>query len=129
MPTTIIMDGGGNDVISKRSNCEAMDDACKQQIDEAVNIGADLLEQMHKDGVAHVIWMGFFYIGGLEKAVDYGSEAVIEACEAAKIHCEVADLRDLQIPRGWDGVHPTEEGYKMLAQRIWDVKLDNDIPI
>jgi len=106
-----------------------MDDACKQQINEAVNIGADLLAKMHTDGVAHVIWMGFFYIGGLEEAVDYGFEAVKTACEAAEIHCEVADLRDLEIPRGFDGVHPTEEGYKMLAQRIWDVKLDNKIPV
>ena len=106
-----------------------MNDACKQQIDEAVNIGEDLLAKMHEDGVAHVIWMGFFYIGGLEKAVDYGFEAVKTACEGAKIHCEVADLRDLQIPRGWDGLHPDDAGYKMLAQRIWDVKLDNEIPM
>lgn len=123
------MDGGGNDVISKRYDCEAFNDACKRQIDEAVLIGEDLLEHMHKDGVCHVIWMGFFYIGGLEKAVDYGSQLIQNACQNARIDCHVADLRHLNIPRGWDGVHPTSEGYQLLADCIWSVKLAHNIPI
>jgi hypothetical protein len=80
-------------------------------------------------GVAHVIWMGFFYLPGLNKAVDYGTQELTKVCKAAKVDCHFADPRDLDIPRGWDGVHPTDEGYKMLAERIWEVKTDNNIPI
>jgi hypothetical protein len=50
MPTTVIMDGGGNDVISVRSDCEAFNDNCLRQVDEAVSIGKGLLEQLHKEG-------------------------------------------------------------------------------
>ncbi len=121
MPTTILMDGGGNDVISKRGDCEALDDACRVQITEAVDIGATLLADMHADGVSHVVWMGFFYIYGLEKAVDFGSHLIAEACRHATIDCHVADLRDLHIPRGWDGIHPTDDGYQLLADRIWNI--------
>lgn len=32
MPTTILMDGAGNDVISKRGDCDTLGDACKVQI-------------------------------------------------------------------------------------------------
>ncbi len=129
IPTTIIMDGGGNDVFSKRSDCEAFNDACKTQIDEAVALGANLLADMHKDGVKHVLWMGFFYISGLAAAVDYGAEKVAEVCASAAVDCHVADLRDLNIPRGWDGIHPDDTGYKMLADRIWEVKVANNIPV
>ncbi len=50
VPTTVIVDGGGNDVISVRSDCEAFNGNCARQIDEAVSIAADLLEQMHSEG-------------------------------------------------------------------------------
>lgn len=130
VPTTILMDGGGNDVISKRQDCEAFNDHCRAQITEAVHIGADLLAQMHTDGVAHVIWMGFFYIPGLEQAVNFGTDVIRKICHEAKIDCHVADLRDLEIPRGWDGIHPTSpEGYQLLADRIWEVKLAHDLPL
>lgn len=33
------------------------------------------------------------------------------------------------IIQGDDGIHPIQEGYELLATRIWEVKLDNDIPI
>lgn len=129
MPTTIIMDGGGNDVMSKRQDCEVWNDACQVQITEAVDIGARLLEEMHQDGVQHVVWMGFFYIDGLEKAVDYGTDLIAAACHDATIDCHVADLRDLTIPRGWDGIHPTTEGYKLLADRLWNTTRAHGIPL
>lgn len=32
------------------------------------------------------------------------------------------------INTGWDKVHPTWEGYRMLADRIWMVKNANNVP-
>lgn len=48
-------------------------------------------------GVAHVIWMGFFYLPGLNKAVDYGTQELTKVCKAAKVDCHFADPRDLDV--------------------------------
>lgn len=50
----VIMDGGGNDVISVRSDCEAFNGNCVRQIDEAVAIGKDLLKTLHDAGTPFV---------------------------------------------------------------------------
>ena len=54
-----------------------------------------------------VIYMGFFYILDLNEAADYGTARLLKVCSEAEIDCHVADPRDLQIPRGDDGIHPT----------------------
>lgn len=48
---------GGNDVISVRSDCEGFNANCLRQIDEAVSIGAGLLQQLHDEGACGV-WSG-----------------------------------------------------------------------
>ena len=53
---------------------------------------------------------GFFYILDLNQAADYGSARLLQVCKDAEIDCHVADPRDLPIPRGDDGIHPTPEG-------------------
>lgn len=113
--------------------------------------------------------MGFFYLPGLNSAVDYGTEQLMKICavrgfvscllilrvvrstllaflieyshtttdgsslanltrtnpsilfptpidperppgQDAAIDCHFADCREIDMPRGWDGVHPTDEG-------------------
>jgi hypothetical protein len=129
VPITVIMDGGGNDVMSVKEDCLAFNDKCRQQIDEALDIAGDLLQKMDDDGIAHVIYMGPFYLLNLNQAVDYGAKKLEKICKKAKIDCHVADTRDLNPPKGDDGIHPTPEGYEMLAKRIWEVKLKHDIPM
>jgi hypothetical protein len=73
VPMTVIMDGGGNDVLSVLDDCLAFNNRCRQKIDKALDIAENLLKQMDKDGVAHVIYMGPFYLPGLKKAVNYGT--------------------------------------------------------
>lgn len=62
-PTTVIMNGGGNDVNSVRGDCEVFNGNCLRQINDAAAIGAKLLQQMHDDGG---------WVGGCE--ADRGSE-------------------------------------------------------
>ncbi|EKU22416.1 lipolytic protein g-d-s-l family [Nannochloropsis gaditana CCMP526] len=128
-PITIVMDGGGNDVISVKDDCLSFNDRCQQQIKEATDILADLLERMHEDKVQHVLLMGPYYLENLNKAVDEGFKLLSNVCKNATIDCHIADTRDLDPPLGDDGIHPIQEGYELLATRIWEIKLDNDIPI
>jgi lysophospholipase L1-like esterase len=59
-------------------------------------------------------------------------------CETAPLDCHFIDPRynattgtGLQTPQmlGSDGIHPNEQGYKILAEMIWDVKTEMNIPL
>jgi lysophospholipase L1-like esterase len=65
----------------------------------------------------------------LGQAVEYGAERAKATCEASKAHCVFVDVREAQIPTtNWDHIHPTWDGYRALADKIWEVKNANNIP-
>lgn len=45
----------------------------------------------------------------------YHQHILPEHTQAAKVDCHFADLRDIDVPRGWDGVHPTDEGQSVIG--------------
>ena len=106
VPTTIVLNGGGNDVISVRDDCWAFNDKCRLQIDSAMEIAERLILRMHDDGVQHIIYLGFYYAFNMTQAADYGTESLKRVCGAAAVDCHVADVRNLNIVVGWDGMHP-----------------------
>lgn len=137
--TTLIMDGGGNDAKSHEDDCRQFNDACKAMIHEAATLARGVLQAAHEDGIRHIIYLGFYYLPGLERVVDYADGIIHEACEnATAVECHFVDPRwnattrtGLQTPEllGSDKVHPTELGYKILASMIWDTKLRWNIPM
>lgn len=128
--TTVIMDGGGNDVFSRRQECLGLSENCKQNIRISLDIVGNMLEKMETNQVDHVIYLGFYYAKGLNKAIDFGMQELSTICnENGVIPCFLVDPRNFSIPLGWDGVHPTSEGYRRLATAIWDISLANDIII
>lgn len=128
--STIIMDGGGNDVFSNLYECQQFSDKCKEVINNVANIAKSLITEMGNNNVSDVIYLGFFYVKGLNKAIDYGTQKLKHICEnITTTNCYFSDPRNITIPVGWDGVHPTREGYELLSNRIWDTILDNDVVI
>lgn len=130
--TTIVLDGGGNDVNSVRQDCvggpgESLTQACADTLDAVAALVHGLVRQMREDGTKHVLYMGFFYLKGFEAAVDYGNERVLDFCQPSN-HCFFVDLRNVTVSVGWDGMHPTPESYHDIAQAIWDTKLRYDVP-
>ena len=125
--TTIIMDGGGNDVFSIKSDCTMVNDNCKTTLDLITLILKDLFAQMRSDGVEYIIYTGVYEITGLEQAIDYGCTKIGDVCKISE-KCYFVDMRNETINTGWDGVHPTNEGFVKIANRIWETKLDYNIP-
>jgi hypothetical protein len=135
--TTLILDGGGNDVISHRQDCEAFNSQCTDMIDRCVIIAENLFQECHHDNVTNIIWLGPYYVSGVEQAVDYATSRLGERCRASG-RCYFVDSRydpttgmGLKTPEmlGGDGIHPTQEGYVQLARMIWNVTISNNITL
>ena len=94
---TIIMDGGGNEVLIPANffdpdHCiflffiNAYLSSCKAVIDDAYVDAVDLVNQMGRDGVKNIIWQGYYHVKSglfastsLNPAVDYGKTTLSQA--------------------------------------------------
>lgn len=127
--TNIIMDGGGNDVLSNQNECREFTNKCKNKIDEITEKLEFLFEKMNNDGVKNLIYLGFYYIKNLNKAIDYGSTQIIEICSRSQLNCYFCDARNLSFSLSYDGVHPTNDGYQKLAELIINTIKNNSITL
>lgn len=136
--STLIMDGGGNDVISHRRDCESWNDACRETVNRSLGIAKMVLEKAYTDGVEHVLYLGFYHLKGLEEVADYADVQMALICDEAPVECHFVDPRynattgtGLPTPQmlGDDGVHPTPEGYKLLAKMVWDTAAQYNITL
>lgn len=128
IPSTIIVDGGGNDVNGFKYDCEAFNDNCRNSIDRLVVILKDLFETMRKDGVENIIYIGFYYLGRLNNSIDYATDKIQQVCKPTD-HCYHIDLRNITVHTGWDGVHPVTSSYHDIATEIWKRKVHYNIPL
>lgn len=126
---TAIVDGGGNDVLGARGECQnRMSEGCRNIIDNAAAIAKDLFAMMAQDGVTNVVHLTCHYpVGwnaGFDQAVDYGYSAIAQACEESGANCVVVDPRSAMRGRNdlleWDGIHPNRAGAQVMAGLIWD---------
>lgn len=140
---TIVMDGGGNDILIPSIalfdpyNCKTqwyqfgrLSSTCKNFIDDIYVDAVNLLNKMNADGVDNVIYLGYYYtknglflLDSMEEAVDYGDMRLAQACRYSAANCKFVDPRssinDSNII--FDGIHPNTEGSRKLANLIWPV--------
>ena len=140
---TILMDGGGNDILipailGDPYNCKTqwwkwwqfgrLSSKCKGFIDDIYVEAANLLNEMHADGVDDVVYLGYYYtknglllLDSMEEAVDYGDKRLAQACDFSAADCTFVDPRstindsDIII----DGIHPNTNGSRKLADLVW----------
>ncbi|MDX1457091.1 MAG: SGNH/GDSL hydrolase family protein [Marinobacter sp.] len=137
---TVVMDGGGNDILIPAIMFDPYDcktqwyefgqlsSSCKALIDDLYVEGVNLLNDMHADGVDNVIYLGYYYtknglflLDSMEEAVDYGDMALANACNYSAVNCQFVDPRsainDSDIIA--DGIHPNTNGSRKLADLVW----------
>lgn len=142
---TVIMDGGGNDVlIGARDACSAdygaeLSAACYDMMEEVLAESERLMVQMVDDGVKNIVYQGYYYAGDeqLWQVTDVFQDLAIDLVHKLdsrypdvkmvhvdpRPHFEQGDTSYLMI----DGIHPTREASKTLANLVWDAMVDNDI--
>lgn len=138
---TVIMDGGGNDIIvGGQFQCYSFSASCAAIVDEVKQAGLTLLGDMEADGVQNVIWLGNYYTNsvvmtgatGQKKALDSTMEAIEQICDGyTGLECHFVDSREaFQNKPGLiktDGINPTDEGSEILATLIWETMQENNI--
>lgn len=142
---TIVMDGGGNDVLigalTGSQECVPnsrgdLSSACLATIHGARSQGASLLYSMYRDGVADVLWQGYYLLPGslakLNTALDVGMELFQDMCEDSAASCHWVDPRAAFRGRERyyvksDNIHPTDSGSEVLANLVWDKMVEFDI--
>jgi len=139
---TIFMDAGGNDILIPATlfdpyNCKVdwwesgLSSTCKALINDVYVDVVDLLNQMGRDGVDNIIYLGYYrlkngLIGStsLNPAVDYGDAKLALAvanATAAPNYRVFIDPRPYIVSSDiiYDGVHPSDSGSMKLASLIW----------
>jgi lysophospholipase L1-like esterase len=141
---TIIMDGGGNDVLINDRSCLTQappaNTGCVNTIQGVVSRATSLMQEMGRNGVKNVVY--FFYphldpagggllptpAPGVNDTLDYAYPLAQQLCAAAPQggpRCFFIDLRpafeghiaDYINPN--DHVHPTPAGAKVIADLVW----------
>lgn len=139
---TVIMTGGGNDVlIGDASTClqnPPPNETCVERIDDVLDAASNLLQTMADSGVENVVY--FFYphlpdgglVGGAKNEVlDYAAPLVQSLCEDAPLNCVFVDTRPAfeghpEYFQG-DGIHPNGAGSVALANAVWSAMVVNCI--
>lgn len=137
---TLVMDGGGNDILIPAIAFDPYDcktdwyqfgrlsTTCKNYINDIYVDAVDFLNDVHADGVDNVIYLGYYYtknglflLDSMEQAVDYGDTKLAQACSYSAANCTFVDPRrsindsDIII----DGIHPNTGGSQKLANLVW----------
>jgi len=120
--STVIMTGGGNDVMFSAGSCSTPE-ACAEfagKITKALNT---LWTKMADDGVQDVIYIQYADAAGSTPSDSRGaSKAVAEICYTGRISCHSVPTSDI-ISRAdlADGIHPGSAGNTRIAKRVLEL--------
>ena len=133
---TIVMDGGGNDIlipaiILDPYGCRthwwrwSISRSCKNLInDQYVNL-VNLMNKMDNDGVSNVLYLGYYELprgnANLTSALNYGDDKLSQACSNTTANCTFLDPRGMVPAQDVlsDNIHPTANASRTLADLIW----------
>lgn len=136
---TIVMDGGGNDILIPATlfdpyGCRTrwwrrnISSSCVNLIVDQYIQQVNLLNQIAADGVDDVVWLGYYELprgnSNLTKALNLGDDLLGYGCEvSSNASCSFVDPRGT-VPASQvisDNIHPTPAGSVNLANQIWPV--------
>jgi len=133
---TIIMNGGGNDILIPAKlfdpyGCRTrwyrrnISNSCKNLVQNIYVDAVNLLNNMGNDGVENILYIGYYHPKGgdanLSKAVDYGNEWLGYACDNTAANCDltpsVSAITENDILS--DDIHPNASGSAKIANLVW----------
>lgn len=131
---TVIMDGGGNDVLLHPSGALSFSPCygqitaeCMRTIEDVVATYDTLIQRMVADGVQDIVifYYGYLPDSNYDAVMDLGADLGRVPCDAVEA-CHFVDVRDDFRGHetqyiGIDGIHPTPAGAQVVADAIAEV--------
>jgi hypothetical protein len=134
---TVIMTGGGNDILIGNNTClnnpPPANQSCVDTVAKAVAAADAMFTQMQADGVKNVIYYFYPRTAILQSGanVDYAFPIVKAGCDKFRgpLNCYFVDTRPAFDGQNWfsDGIHPTDPGQKAIGGLVWDTMVSNCI--
>lgn len=120
--STVIMTGGGNDVMFTGGSCSTPE-SCAEfsgKITAALNT---LWTKMAEDGVKDVVYVAYSENAGSTPVENRGaSKAVAEICYSGRISCHTVATTDIIAKSDLaDGIHPGTAGNNRIAKRVMEL--------
>lgn len=141
---TVVMTGGGNDIIldffgnllaCQGAKTEAeLSPACITALDN-ITAGVDeLINKMEADGVQDVVYIGYGFVtnnelgGTIERTKRVQGEKCRDDDPTRTIRCHFVDPSQQLIGYiSGDGIHPTVEGYDIVGGMVWQRMQDEGV--
>jgi hypothetical protein len=121
---TVVMTGGGNDIIQNPGVQAACNEGTQECVDLLNRISDTLNElwtEMAADGVQDVVYIRYSKDAGSTSDKVRGMQKPIDVCTSGKIRCHSIDSTEAVMAELQDGIHPTRAANDRLAKVIWDV--------
>ena len=127
---TVVMTGGGNDIIQVpglREDCDAGGDLCGQEVGKILDRLTSLWEEMSMDGVQDVVYVQYSDPEGND--VDFAlpdGDSVKTRCAAvpAPLRCHTLETNVLVMQDIPDGIHPSAAGFERIAKGVYELMVD-----
>lgn len=112
-PRIVIMDGGANDIFS----CSPF--YYQTKLNTIRQTLYELFNDMERENVQHVIYLGSYYVDNYSVLIDYGVQMLGNVFQQALLPINFVDVRNYTIPLKHQDIHPNTQGDYILASRIW----------
>jgi hypothetical protein len=126
---TVVMTGGGNDVIqgssTLQSSCQSGGDECKQKLLSIGQALDKLWTQMATDGVADIVYIRYTDATGTLDPSLQGDKGFPPPtiCTSGKVRCHSVLTSDIvaKADLAADGIHPLQAANEKIAKRIFEL--------
>lgn len=117
---TVVMTGGGNDLLLTGMGGNGCTENCMMTIDKVAARLETLWKEMGEDGVQDLVYIEYSQGGDNGDAVGYGHTKLVPLCAAAApIRCHLLHSDDFIMMMLLDGVHPTMDGCTKLGKAVY----------
>ena len=127
---TVVMTGGGNDIIQVpglRDDCDAMGELCTEEVGKILDRLSSLWEEMAADGVQDVLYVQYSdpELNEVDFALANG-DGLPARCAAVPepLRCHLLATADLVMGDIPDGIHPSGAGYDRIGEAAYGLMVE-----